>query len=93
MLWDAASLRDSPSPAAATEFTGESRERIQSRLSRKGGSDLSAAKPKCGRGTRSGGHSEEGRESEMKEEGDEERGTRCWKSQMRTCPAESCSVI
>lgn len=32
MLRDAASLGDSPSPAAATKFTGESREQIQSWL-------------------------------------------------------------
>lgn len=61
MSWDAASLRDSPSPGAATKFIGESCERIQSQLSRKGGGDLSTAKPKHTRGTRSGGHSEEGR--------------------------------
>lgn len=37
---------------------------------------------------------QQGREGEgKKEEGDEERGTRCWRSQTRTRPAELCSVI
>lgn len=94
MLQDAASLRDGPSPAAATEFRGESHERIQSRLSSKAGSDLSGAKPKRTRGTRSGGvTARKGGREGKKEEGDEERGTRCWRSQTRTRPAELCSVI
>lgn len=97
MLRDAASLRHGPSPAAATELMGESHERIQSWLSSKGGRDLCAAKPKRTRGTRSGGVTarrggKEGMKG-VKEEGDEERGTRWWRSQARTWPAESCSVI
>lgn len=50
MSWDTASLRDGSSPAAATKFTGQSREWVQSHLSSKSSGDLSAAKPKCTKG-------------------------------------------
>lgn len=46
MSQDAASLRDSPSPAAANKFTGKSHEQIQSWAFSKSGGDLSAANPK-----------------------------------------------
>lgn len=92
MLWDAASLRSSPSPAAATRFTGKSREWIQSRSPARAKVMYLLQNPSADEGQ--GGLSEEARKrGDEGIEGDEERGTTCWRSWLRTWPAESCAVI